>query len=443
MNVLIIDPSGLALDWALRAQEAGHTVKWFIRSAAHNLARVGEGLVPKVQDWRPFMRWADLVFLTDNTLYMKEMAQWVEHGVPIFGATDESSDWELDRGIGQEQFAAHGIPTLPGKEFSDYDKAIAYVVKNDKRYVSKPSGDADKALSYVSKTPDDMVYMLERWKKLGKLKAPFILQEFVAGVEMAVGGWLGPHGFSGPWCENFEFKKLMNDDKGVATGEQGTVLWNTPTSKLARKVLAPLEEVLVATGHVGYVDVNCIIDDKGTPWPLEWTMRPGWPTFNIQQALMKEPIEWMIKLIEGHSVTSHFLTHQVAVGVVLAIPDYPYSMITRKEVMGVPIYGVTPKTRPRLHPCEIMRGSAPVVAHGKITHPECWVTAGDYVLVASGTGPDVLSAKRASYQLLDTLIVPNSPMYRTDIGSRLQKQLPLLHKHQYSTGLQWKMESSP
>jgi phosphoribosylamine--glycine ligase len=172
-----------------------------------------------------------------------------------------------------ETFEAHGIPVPDYREFSNFDQAIAYVKKEDRPFVSKPSGDADKALSYVAKSPADLVYMLERWKKSSKLKPPFILQEKIDGIEMAVGGWLGPHGFNKGWLENFEFKKLCNGDLGCATGEQGTVLRYVAKSKLAKQVLAPFADTLVDAGYTGYVDVNCIIDESGQPWPLEFTMR--------------------------------------------------------------------------------------------------------------------------------------------------------------------------
>src|SRR6202000_537986 len=108
-------------------------------------------------------------------------------GYNIFGPSKEAADWELDREIGQEVFRKHGIKVPPYKIFSNYDKAIEYVKKEDRRFVSKPSGDADKALSYVAKSPEDLVYMLTRWKANNKLKGEFILQEFIPGIEMAVG----------------------------------------------------------------------------------------------------------------------------------------------------------------------------------------------------------------------------------------------------------------
>ena len=62
---------------------------------------------------------------------------------------------------------------------------------------------------------------------------------------------------------------------------------------------------------------------------------------------------------------------------------------------------------------------------------------GNSVLVTSGTGETILQAKRAAYSLMKRLILPNSPMYRTDIGDRLKKQLPLLQELGYAQGMEW------
>lgn len=437
MRILIVDSQGLALDWALRCRWTGHEVKWFVRDTEKTRA-IGKGLVDRVDAWQDWMRWADLVFITDNTRYLREMDAWRARGCRIFGPSSDAAQLELDRDCGQKAFKKAGVATLPGVTFNDYDSAIRYVKKEDRRFVSKPSGDADKALSYVSKTPADMVFMLERWKKAGKLKSPFILQDFVPGIEMAVGGWFGPGGFNIGWCENFEFKKLMNDDLGVNTGEQGTVLRYVKKSKLADRVLRPMEAQLERLNYIGYVDVNCIIDDTGTPWPLEFTCRPGWPTFNIQQALIEheDHAEWMVKLHDGEDARP-FTLERVALGVVLSIPDYPYSHLTRKEVLGIPLYGMTSSIRPSIHPCEMMLGEAPFdSATGIVTKP-CMVTAGDYVLVTTGTGDTILQAKKRSYSILENLTMPNSPMWRTDIGDRLKSQLPKLQAKGYAKGLTW------
>jgi phosphoribosylamine---glycine ligase len=296
---------------------------------------------------------------------------------------------------------------------------------------------ADKSLSYCAKSPEDMVYMLQRWKKLQKLNGPFLLQDFVPGIEMAVGGWFGPAGFNSGWCENWEFKKLMNDDMGVATGEQGTVLRYVRASRLARKVLQPLQEALFNVGYCGYIDVNCIIDDKGTPWPLEFTVRPGWPTFNIQQELHQgDRVQWLLDLHNGKDARN-WVMNEIATGVVVSIPDYPYSHITRKEVTGVPIYGLNEDVLAHVHWCQAMLATAPKQIKGKFIDLPMICTAGDYVLVMAATSTDVKSSTDLVYRRLKTLTMPNSPMYRTDIGRRLRKQLPELQKWGYATGMEY------
>jgi phosphoribosylamine--glycine ligase len=436
MRLLILDPLANALDFAMRAQKDGHSVKHFIRQT-EKTKNVARGLTEVVEDFKPWWRWADLVFNADNSLYLRDITGLLgHHPIPYVGALDESAAWEMDRTVGQQVFKKHGIAVIPSKEFNDYDTAIHHVKNHDVRFVSKPSGDADKALSYVSKSPADMIYMLERWKKLGKLKSPFLLQEFVPGVEMAVGGWFGLGGFNEGWCENFEFKKLMNNDLGVATGEQGTVLRYTRTSKLARRVLAPLSGALERVGYCGYVDVNTIIDDKGIPWPLEFTMRPGWPTFNIQQCLHEgDSVAWIMSLASGKDLRN-VVQEKVAVGVVMSIPDYPYSHLTRKEVVGIPVYGLTQALWKHWHPCEMRMGEdIPDLVDGHHIKVPMPVTAGDYVGVMTATSDTIKDAALTCYRRLEKLIVPNSPMYRTDIGKKLAKELPKIQKFGYAEGM--------
>ena len=437
MRVLLIDADAGngQLGFAMRAIDQGHEVKWFFRKPIDwNVQPIGKGIVPIVHDWRAHLDWADLVILGDNTKYLVEIDGYRKsRGLKVVGATVESARWELDRTFGQAVFKKAGIEVPPYREFSNYDQAIAYVKKEGREFVSKPCGDEEnKALSYVPTSAADLVYMLERWKRQQKHKDSFILQERVKGKEMAVGAWFGPDGFSSLWCENFEEKKLFPGGLGPNTGEMGTALKMVARSKLADKVLKPLESALERTGHVGYVDVNCIIDEKGVPWPLEFTMRFGYPTFPIQQALIAgDVVEWLYDLAEGRDAKPWSREH--AVGVVMAIGDFPHSHITKKEVVGVPIYGATPSVLDRLHFCEVMRGTAPHMHGELIANKPCYVTAGDYVLVAAGVGgTSVVEARGHSYQALNRIKLPSSPFWRDDIGQHLRYDLPALQALGYA-----------
>ena len=204
----------------------------------------------------------------------------------------------------------------------------------------------------------------------------FILQEFHGGIEVAVGGWFGPHGFSKHVCINHEFKKLLAGDLGVSTGEEGTIVYYSQDSLLAEKVLFPLSDYLKALGYSGYIDVNCIIDNDGNPWPLEFTMRPGWPLFMIQQALHRgDPVEWMLDMVDGKDTLK--VSNKIACGVVITMPDYPYDAKSKKDCTGYPMFDLTyDDACGNVHFADVKMGKAPAMVDGevKLNH-EQYVTA--------------------------------------------------------------------
>ena len=437
MRVLVIDHFGGdgMLDFVLRCQLAGHQVKWHIKKTDRN-ELFGKGLVPHiVADWREWMRWADVVVLADNTHYLRELESWRKEGIPIVGATVESAKWELDRHAGMDVFKKAKIAIPAFKEFASPAEAIRYVEKENRGFVSKPCYDeADKNLTYLGKTPAMLIAMLRRWEKEKRLKGSFILQELVKGVEMAVGAWVGPGGFNEGFCENWEEKKLFSGGLGPSTGEMGTVVRYVQRSKLADKVLKPLEEMIVSTGHVGYVDVNCIVDEKGNAWPLEFTCRNGYPTFNIQQELLDcDPVEWLLDLAQGRD-TSVFTYDEVAVGGVMAQGDFPFSKLPMKDIVEFPITGAEQDC---VHLAQAMAGTAPQEVAGKIVDMPAILTAGDYLLIACGVGDTVRVARKRAYRVLENIKMPNSPFYRTDIGQRLAKELPQLQAKGYAAGLEY------
>ena len=436
MNVLIIDCSGVSLDFAMRCQAYGHKVRVYVRSNKDGTrSLVGNGLIERVPDWERHMNWADLIFCTDNLFYIHQLERYRDKGYPIIGPSIDTNRWEQDREYGAEVMERAGIKTIPSQKFKNYDDAIAHVMKTNKRYVSKPLGDGDKALSYVSKSAADMVFMLQKWKKTNAYKGEFILQEFHGGIEVAVGGWFGRCGFSKHFCVNHEFKKLLAGDLGVSTGEEGTILYYTQDSMLADKVLKPLEGMLHGLGYSGYIDVNCIIDDKGTPWPLEFTMRPGWPLFMIQQALHQgDPAQFMLDLLDGKDTLK--VSNKVACGVVVTMPPYPFDKGTPKnDHAGYPMFDLSvDDVTKNVHLADVMWGKAPAMVNGQVRlNQEMFVTAGNYVCIVTGVGDTVEEAREDCYSRIKKKInIPNSIGYRTDIGCRLEHQLPELKKMGYT-----------
>ncbi len=448
MRILILDAGSNCLDWAMRCKNFGHEVKWWDKPRPNGTCRrAGEGIIDKITDFqeiqRKWLHWADLIYLPDNAHYLDMLEPYRKLGYPIYMGSAEAAQLELDRAVGQEAMKKAGIPIMSSVEFKDYDAAIKFVQKNPEFLVSKPSGDANKALSYVAHDAADLTFMLERWSKREDLvKAAktegFILQEKKKGAEMAVGGFFGPGGWSQYFIENYENKKLMDGDLGVATGEMGTLVQVVKESKLADKVLLPITKKLEELGYVGYIDNNCIIDlETGEPWPMEWTMRDGWPLRHNLTALIKneDPAQWMLDMINGED-TLEMSEGEICISVVMAIPDFPYSKLTNKEVTGIPIYGdIDPD---HIHLSEVMLGEAPIMAGDKVIRLPMPVTCGDYVLVATGCGETITGARRSAYSAIKKIRMPNSPFYRLDIGKgRMVKQLPGLKSLGYSKNLEF------
>ncbi len=430
MRVLFIEktPDGL-LDIVVRAQAMGHACRYYLQAYDQRKCPVGRSLVERVADWRESVAWADLVILGSNDLPMMEIERRCSaRGVPWIGGGPESARWENDRLHGMAIFKKAGIPIPAVREFTDYDAAIAHVEKAGHPFYSKPCWpDADKALSCKTGVDPDPSFMLRQFKRrYGRPKGTFILQEPVKGVEMGVGCWFGPDGFTGEWEENFEFKRLCTGDLGPNTGEMGSVMRFVSRSKLADKVLRPVEDMLHRTGFVGNLDCNTIIDDEGAIWPLEWTVRCGWPSTNIEQALVEgDFVEFLAGLAEGSPQRRAHRLNEVAVGVVLALPPFPGPVNDYEQVIGIPIHGVTDALMPRLHFAEVMQGKAA---------PE---TAGDYVLVASGTGDTVVEARTKALRAIERLTIPASPFYRNDIGTRLRREIDELNRHGFATGMRY------
>jgi phosphoribosylamine--glycine ligase len=438
LNVLIVDAEGLGLDFALRCVESGHSVKWF--KPSKKPSKVGQGFrIDMVDDFRPHMSWAKngLVITTGNAKYITELDRFRDLGWKIFAPTARSAKLEIDRAFGMEEMQKVGIKVPPYEQFKSLKDAENFARKSDKAWCFKTLGsEEDKALSYVASDPADMVGWIQRQQKLGMtLKGPCMLQEKIDMLaEVGVSGWFGPEGFlPEKWSVCFEHKKLMNDEKGPNTGEQGSVLQYVETDKMAEEMLKPMENYLLKAGHRGDFAIGCGIDKSGKAWPFEFTARLGWPAFYIQIASHKgDPAQWMRDLLDGKDTLR--VSRDAAIGVVMAQPRYPYNDSDPKMVEGVPISGCD-EVWADLHPAEMMMGRGPKMDGDKVVEGPIFQTAGEYVAIMTALGDTVEKAKKRVYRSIRQVSFPNA-MYRTDIGKKVIECLPELKKFGYAMDLE-------
>lgn len=428
MNVLLLDSDSCGLDMAYRAAEAGHSVRWWQPPEKGKVPRDGEGFpkIKKVSGWKSEMSWAKqgLIVNLYNGPITKELDRYRDFGFPVFGPSSKSAALEVKREEGMKALEKKGVKVPQYKTFPTLAEALKYAQSADRRLVFKTLGsEEDKSLSYCASSPEDMAGRIQSWIEGGlTLKGPCMLQDFIEGIEVGVSAWMGKQGFVSPFNINFEFKKFMSGDFGPATGEMGTVTQYVNESKLAKETLEPMEETLKSLGHIGDVDLNCIVDEKGEAYCLEWTNRFGWPSTQILCATHEgDPIQWMKDALSGKQ--SLKVNHNLAIGVLMAAPPFPYPD-EEDEAVGLPIGGIEDVWE-NVSPWQIM------LEKGE------YKTSGPYVCLVTATRPDegrhwdVHDAKEMVYATVDKIKFPNR-IVRNDIGLRLKEQLPILQALGYS-----------
>ena len=299
------------------------------------------------------------------------------------------------------------------------------MVQNPARYVIKPSGEAQnvKRRLFVGEEDDgqDVIRMLEAYKKAfsEEIKV-FQLQRRVTGVEVAVGAFFNGKSFIYPINVNFEHKKLFPGNLGPPTGEMGTsMFWSTP-NRIFNQTLLKMESKLAEEGYVGYIDVNCIVNNNGI-YPLEFTSRFGYPTISIQQEGMITPIgQFFWDLANGNDpklkVKSGF-----QIGVRIVVPPFPFDDEATFESFsknGAIVFKKPAQDEVHIEDVKQVNGQ--------------WLVAGTsgVVLIVVGLGQTMKQAQAQVYSRIRNILIPNM-YYRTDIGDRWYEDGDKLHNWGY------------
>lgn len=420
---LFISTDGMIGDIAWQVLKEGHDVKYAIENKAE--ADIADGFVPKVDNWKGEVDWADVIIF-DDVLGQGSKAQALrERGKRVVGGTVYTDKLEDDRSFGQEELKKNGVPILSYREFTDFDEAIDYVRQNPNEYVIKPSGEAQniKQLSFVGMEDDgsDVIRVLEAYRRVWSdhIKV-FQLQKRVTGVEVAVGAFFNGHSFIYPININFEHKKLFPGNIGPSTGEMGTsCFWSGP-NRLFNSTLKKMEAKLAEEGYIGYIDLNCIVNGNGI-YPLEFTARFGYPTISIQQDAMITPTGQFLNDLACGRDPQLKVKKGFQVGVRVVVPPYPYG---DKKTFDTYSKGATvvfeKETLDGIH-----------IEDVKLVNKE-WIVTGSagVALIVVGAGFTMREAQQQVYNRIKNILIPNM-FYRTDIGHRWLEDSDRLHSWGY------------
>jgi phosphoribosylamine--glycine ligase len=401
----------------IRLRDAGHEVR--VAIAEHAARGTAAGLVDQIPDWRAQLEWVRqagdqgiILFESVSEGFGALQDQLRRDGLNVIGGSAFGDRLENDRAFGQQLLADLGFPIARHAEFSDAATADSFIAANPGRYVLKFSG-ADHAAddTYVGQLTDgaDVRVMLAS-KLAERADATFILMDFIEGVEMGVGAYFGGEHFLEPACLDWEHKRFFAGDLGELTGEMGTVATFERSSSFFNRTLKKLEAALRDAGHVGYVNLNTIVNEQGI-WPLEFTCRFGYPGFAILEPLQRLGWSDLFSMMIARTEERFPIEPGFCVGVVLTTPPFPYSRHEVAAPVGMPVIldpAFDEDDLRNIHYGEVGLGVGGLVTSGLY----------GWTMVVTGVAATIGGAKAAAYSRVQRILISNV-RYRLDIGDRL------------------------
>lgn len=415
MKILGIGDDHCLGDLYRRLHNEGHEVKVYVACADSH--RVMAGLVSRCESWESELGWirsaGDQGLIIFETAHHGEIQdQLRREGFRVIGGSAWGDRLESDRAFGQQVLRDAGLPTAASHAFDDFDAGIAFVRARPARYVFKLCGSsAASSRNYIGQLDDgaDVIAALhsEAGRNLGQSTCPFVLMDFLRGLEVGVGAYFNGSTFLQPACLDWEHKHFFQGDLGELTGEMGTVVTYRGAQPLFAHTLARIEKPLRESGYCGYINLNTIINEQGV-WPLEFTCRFGYPGYSICGALHRESWAAIFQRMLNRDAATLCTAAGFSLGVVLTVPPFPYLEPVRGESPVFFREPLTPDELEHLHFAEIASVNNQLLVSG----------CQGYAMTVTGVGPQPSVARRRAYRLVQKIVIPNL-RYRTDIGEKL------------------------
>jgi phosphoribosylamine--glycine ligase len=403
----------------LRLAADGHEVKLAVSwgKAQGTLA----GMVPRTPDWRGELDWIRqageegiIIFEAVSDGFGALQDELRRDGFAVIGGSALGDRLENDRAYAQQLLQALGLQVAASEEFTDASAASDHIARRPGRYVLKFCGHGFESHdNYVGQRADGrdvQAVLAARLRARGDAPTRFILMEHVDGVEMGVGAYFNGSDFLTPACLDWEHKRFFAGDLGELTGEMGTVATFDRSRGFFERTLALLAPQLREAGHVGYVNLNTIANERGI-WPLELTCRFGCPGYAVLDPLQRASWADLFRMMATRSGRTFAVAGGFSVGIVLTIPPFPYSRMEIDEPVGLPVLlpdNFDAEDLRHVHYAEVGLEEGQLVTSGNYGWP----------MVVTGTGPTIAVAQRAAYDRVRQILIPNV-RYRLDIGDRL------------------------
>ena len=405
MRILAVGSRIYLGDLYLSLMREGHEVRVFAADPPER--RAFGGLITPVEDWRAQLPWVGSggVILFEGVGQGALQDRLRADGYRVVGGSALGDRLEQDRAYGQSVLSGAGLPVAWTQGFADPEAALGWLAAHPGTYALKY--DDGCHATFVGEHPAgaDVAFMLRRHRHHGRV----LLMERLCGVEVGIGAYFDGQAFLQPACIDFEHKRFFPGERGEMTGEMGTLASFEGAGRLFAATLGRVAPLLAAAGHVGYVNLNLIVDERG-PFPLEFTCRFGNPGFAVLAAMQADGWGDLLDRMARGGAGRFATTPGWAVAVVLTVPPFPATAEGTAPDADPPLFFVREPgaaERPHYHFVDMRREAGQLLVHRRSGH----------AMIVTGIGPDVPAAQEAANARAANVIAPEL-RWRNDIGER-------------------------
>ncbi|MDC1513034.1 phosphoribosylamine--glycine ligase [Porticoccaceae bacterium] len=406
MNVLVIGSGGREHALAWKAAQSSDVETVFVAPGNAGSAREAKvkNIALGIDD---FAALADFAAINNVGLTIVGPEQPLVDGIvdffnqrelPIFGPSKGAAQLEGSKAFTKDFLLRQNIPTGYYQNFTDMDKAMAYLQKVGAPIVIKADGLAAGKGVIVAMTmaeAEAAVKDMLAGNAFGEAGHRVVIEEFLDGEEASFIVMVDGKNVL-PMATSQDHKRASDGDTGPNTGGMGAyspapVVDDVIYQRIMDQVIYPTVKGMADEGndYTGFLYAGLMIMADGTPKVIEYNCRFGDPeTQPIMMRLKSNLVSHCLAALDGALDSEQASWDpRPAVGIVLAAGGYPSSY-----AKGDVITGLDSESSSNIE-------SAKVFHAGTAIKDDQVVTNGGRVLCATALGNTVAEAQQAAYQL--------------------------------------------
>ena len=328
-----------------------------------------------------------------------------ESGIRVFGPNKDAAILEGSKAFAKDFMKKYHIPTAAYENFTDYEKALAYIEKSEFPLVIKADGIAAGKGVIIAQNLDEGKKALKEImvnKKFAEAGASVVVEEFLEGEEFSLLAFVSGEKIV-PMKVVQDHKRAFDGDAGPNTGGMGVYMpikniTDSDIEEAIEKVLKPTALGMIQEGRnfKGVLFAGLMKTKDGVK-TIEYNVRFGDPeTELIMLAMESSLFDIANHVIDGEDFEIKW-NDKAYIGVVLASKGYPEDYDKGFEIQGLDDL------------------DSKVFHMGTKKENEKILTNGGRVLIVCSEGENLDQARNAAYRDIEKIKCDNL-FYRKDIG---------------------------